>query len=129
MIPLNELVGSGKRLTALSVNAASDEGAPACKWRPPARQGSASWARTVVTRVLLEGSRDVPRSLLGSMHHPRSFLFIARGRRRSSPCLSDVAEGVSGGGHPTSHRQMTRHDPEGEAPSVPVAAPLRARLP
>jgi hypothetical protein len=71
--------------------------------------------------VLLEGPWDAPRSLPGSVHRPGSFLCVARGRIRSSPCLSNVMGGVSGTGHPTAYHQMTRCVPGGEAPSVPVA--------
>jgi hypothetical protein len=53
--------------------------------------------------ILLEGSRDALRSLPGSVHRPWSFLCAARGRPRSSPCLSDVMGGGSGGGHPAVH--------------------------
>jgi hypothetical protein len=109
-------VGPGKRLTALSVNAVPDEGRrPTSGARPPGRvlrrePGLSS------PGVLLEGPRDAPRSLPGSMHHPRSFLCVARGHKRSSPCLSDVTGGVGGEGHPTAHRQMTRHDLGGRLP-------------
>jgi hypothetical protein len=122
-------VGPGKRLTALSVNAVPDEGRrPTSGARPPGRvlrrePGLSS------PGVLLEGPRDAPRSLPGSMHHPRSFMCVARGHRRSSPCLSDVMGGVSGGGHPTAHCQMMLRDPIGEAPSVPVAAPSEGTPP
>jgi hypothetical protein len=63
-------------------------------------------------RILLEGPRDAPRFLPGSVHRPRSFLCAARGCRCSSPCLFDVTGGVSGGASPTVHCQTMGHDPE-----------------
>jgi hypothetical protein len=116
-------VSPGKRLTGLSLNAAPDEG------RQPA--SGARQSVTVLRRglglsspgVLLERPRDALRSLLGSMHLLGSFLCVAWGRRRSSPCPPDVTGGVSGGGHSTVHCQTTQHDPGGEAPFVPVVAP------
>jgi hypothetical protein len=122
-------MGSGKRLTVLSVNAMPDKGRrPASGARSPGRflrhgPGLSS------PGVLLEGPRDASGSLPGSVHHPESFLCVSWDRRRSSPCLSDVTGGVSGGGHPTAYRQMTRRDPGGEAPSVLVAAPSESTPP
>jgi hypothetical protein len=93
-----------KRFTALSVNTAPDEGRrPASGTRPPGRvlrrgPGPSS------PGVLLEGPRDAPRSLPGSVHRLGSFLRVAQGCRCSSPCLSDVTGGVSGRGHPTAYR-------------------------
>jgi hypothetical protein len=122
-------VGFGKRLIVLNVNAALDEGRrPASGARPLGRvmrygPGLSS------PEVLLEGPRDAPRSLPGSVHRSGSFVWVVRDHRRSSPHLSDVTGGVSGGGHPTAYRQTTRRDPGGEAPFVPVSAPFESTAP
>jgi hypothetical protein len=90
-------VGPVKRLTALSVNAAPDKGRRlASDARLPGRvlrraRGLSSLG------VLLDRPRDASRSLPGSVHRPVSFLYVAQGRRRSSPCLFDVTKSVSGG--------------------------------
>jgi hypothetical protein len=90
-------VGPGKSLTSLSVNAAPDEGhRPVSGARPPGkvlRRGPGLSS----PEVLLEGPQDAPRSLPGSVHHPGSLLCVARGRKRSSPCLSGVTGGELGG--------------------------------
>jgi hypothetical protein len=115
--------GPKKRLTALSVNVAPDEGRQlASGARPPSRVLRCG-PRLSPPGVLPEGPRDAPRSLPGSVRRLGSFMCVARGHRHSSPCLSDVMGGASGGGHPTASRQTTRHDPGGKTPFVPVATP------
>jgi hypothetical protein len=66
--------------------------------------------------IHLERPRDAPRSLPDSVHCLGSFLCTARGHRRSSPCLSNVTGGISGGAPPTIHCQTTGRDRGGEAP-------------
>jgi hypothetical protein len=122
-------LGSGKRLNALSMNVAPDEGrrpaSGACPLGRVLRRGPGLSS----PGVLLEGLRDAPGSLSGFEHRLGSFLCVARDRRHSSPCLSDLMGHASGGGHPTTYRQTTRRDPSREAPSVPVAVSSESSLP
>jgi hypothetical protein len=122
-------VGPGERRTALSVNAAPYKGRrPASGGCPPdgvLRRGP----RLSGPEIHLEGLRDASRALLGSVHCLGSFPCGARGHRRSSPCLSDVTGGVSGGDPPTVHCKMTGRDPGEESPSIPIAAPSQSMLP
>jgi hypothetical protein len=121
-------VDPGKRLTALGVNMAPNEGCrPASDACPPGRVLRRGLGLSS-PRVLLEGPRDAPRSLSGSVHRPRSFLCVARGRKRSSLCLSDVMGGANGGATPppiARRRNVTR---EGRLPLSRSPHRLRARL-
>jgi hypothetical protein len=81
---------------------------PGCTHRPglqvaPTRQTGpcvvGQVCRPSRPEILLERPRDAPRFLPDSVYRPGSFLCAARCRRRSSPRLSDVTGGVSGGAH------------------------------
>jgi hypothetical protein len=96
-------VGPGKRLTALSVNAAPHEG------RQPA-SGAHPLGKVLHRRpglsspgVLLEGPLDAPRSLPSTRVFPVCFPGPQALLSMSIRCDGRW----SGGSHPTAHRQMT----------------------